>query len=283
MNVPIHLLMGARRLIYFLLASMPVTFTASVGIGTRMNPLDWTTPEFGPEMCQSIAAYIPLLRETLERAPARSKPDPIACEAMANKWIAAKLPELSPGNMPVSGLEGPFYDIQRVRQNLCNNLIRLAHEDVKAGDVKSAAHRTALVLRVCEVAKYSSVNSISMATESQRESFKLVSQIQDKVDGATRKGLESAVRQVSIDPNRTVEAAKHLLAATKTLYSTSKSLKRYASNDMVPIGLSKRPSLADTSSMTTEELTVAGLAESAVSMCRNLGDFKATLLKSLVL
>lgn len=273
--------MWARRLIYTLLATLPVMFTAAIAVGTRLTPMDWTTPEFGDKTNKALLAYAPLVKRTLHDVPASMHPDADKLEAVTGAWLDADLPPLSTGMTPASGLEGPFYDVQRARQLVCMNLLRVACRSADDGDGVKAAHFASLALQVAEVAKYSSLNSIGTATDVQREVIRTIGKGLGDLDDKSLAELNLALGKVTARPDVVMTCADNLLEATREVEATAKSLKRYASTEMSPVSLKAGSKLPVTPDMTTDELTIVSLADASYAATNELGASRAELLRKL--
>lgn len=273
--------MWARRLIYTLLAMLPVMFTAAIAVGTRLTPMDWSTPEFGDKTNEALLKYSALVKRTEEETPASMHPDPGPVFRVAHAWIDSEMPPLSAGNLPASGLEGPFYDVQRARQLLCMNLLRVAQQQEEEGHWDDAGHTYSLMLNLAEVAKYSSLNSINTATDCQREALRHIDRITPHLARATQDELVAALDEVTVRPETVSLSAEKLMDATRDLLATANSLKRYAQAAITTAALTRTPKHTLAAELTSDELSVIGLAEAAQTATTDLGARKAEALRKL--
>lgn len=273
--------MWARRLIYTLLAMLPVMFTAAIAVGTRLTPMDWSTPEFGAKTNEALLKYSSLVSLTETESPASMHPDPGPAFRIAHVWVDSELPPLSAGNMPASGLDGPFYEVQRARQLLCMNLLRVAQSQEQQGYWDDAGHTYSLMVRLAEVAKYSSLNSINTSSDCQREALRHIDRIAPHLAKATQEELVAALGEVTVRPETVSLSAEKLMDATRDLLATTNSLKRYAQATMTTAALTSTPRQTRAAELTSDELSVIGLDEAAQTATKDLGDRKAEALRKL--
>ncbi len=281
-KVPITRDMGARRLIYTLLAMMPVFFTVSVAVSTRMTQPDWTTPEFGPQTTENLIQYSKLVHASLSDCPAQNHPDEASTLKAGQSWLDSDLPAVGPGDLPASGLEGPLYEIVRARHMVVVNLMRCATDNWDSGNKDKAAHCLAMAMKVCEVARYSSVNSVSTSTDFEREAIKTVHGWGDELSASAKQELSQAIAEITLKDDLVVDLAKRLQSATRDMYSTERSLSRYAANTtLTTVSLSNDPAQSSLGDLSTDEVTNLALSEEALSGLAELEKAKGQALSAL--
>ncbi|QYK53625.1 MAG: hypothetical protein KF824_01745 [Fimbriimonadaceae bacterium] len=214
------LFMWTRRLPYICAALTPALLLVVLAINGRYFVSPWSTPEYGQEASNDIAAYVPMVRFTYINSNAINRLHEETIEELRDKWFrqekAGKLHCFEPISASDDGSSGARQEIELSRRTLLNGLIRLALRKSETGDYESASEYLRNVIEISNISKFNSALSITGSASMQCEAIRRYEEIKPHVSESSQRKFINAIILMTVDPERVQQYAAKFAALSQT-------------------------------------------------------------------